>query len=188
MNFFSIKEFFYKLNTIGFILLLLPLVVFVLLYTRSIEPGMDAGREAQAYALLGTFVGIIVLILTIVHLLIQIRLKKMQSFLELAKKMDGYFVLMVVRSSAYTAGLLLLALGFHLTTSMIFTGTFLAIVLVVIVQWPRPVSFCRQLNLRGSERDMVLHNRDLPSSYAKKSPDRKKWWKLFLPQSRRGAK
>ena len=179
MNFFSIKEFFYKLNTIGFILLLLPLVVFVLLYTRSIEPGMDADREAQAYSLLGTFIGIIVLLLTIVHWLIQIRLRKMRSFLELAKKMDEYFVLMIVRSSTYTAGLLLLALGFHLTTSMVFTGTFLAIILVVIVQWPRPVVFCRQLDLRGSERDMVLHNRDLPPAYRKKNAEKKKWWKPF---------
>ena len=185
MNFFSIKEFFYKLNTIGFILLLLPLVVFVLLYTRSIEPQIDAGKEAQAFVLLGSFVGIIVSVLTIVHLLIQIRLKKMQSFLELAKKMDEYFVLMVVRSSAYTAGLLLLALGFHLTTSMVFTGTFLVIVLVVIAQWPRPLSFCRQLDLKGVERDMVLYNHDLPPSYTKKSTGKKKWWKSFQAPKRK---
>ena len=174
MNFFSIKEFFYKLNTIGFILLLLPLVVFILLYFRTVGSELIVTDPQQNKALLAVLVGIFVLALTIVHWLWRIRMRKMRLMLELANKMDGYFWLVLIRNAAYAGCSLLMASGFFLTANILFTGFFVLIMLVALGQWPRPSSFCKLLDLRGSERDMVMNDRDLPGKFPKKNPPTRK--------------
>ena len=161
MNFFSVKEFFYKLNTIGFILLLLPLVVFVFLhfYTLATSPAIvDTDQLAVLFLVLCSMVAIV---LTIVHLLWRERMKRLKGLNELARKMDGYFVLFVLRNGAYAAGSLVMSAGFYLTGSVYFTGAFLFLLLALVIQWPRPVNFCNAFGLRGPERDLVLYNRDL---------------------------
>ncbi len=161
MNFFSVKEFFYKLNTIGFILLLLPLGLFVFLhyYTLDTSPAIvDADQLAVLFVVLCS---VVIIVLTIVHWLRRERMRRLKTLNELAKKMDGYFVLFVVRNGAYAAGSLLMAIGYYLTHSVYFTGAFLVILLALVAQWPRPYVFCKDFELRGPERDLVLHNRDL---------------------------
>lgn len=161
MIFFSIKEFFYKLNTIGFILLLLPLIVFVYLYLYAIETDHAIIEGGDQNKLLVIFVFVLLLDLTIVHLLWIMRIKKLKRLPELAKRMDGYFVLVLVRSVAYTLACLMMGVGFFLTESIYFTGLFIMIILLLMVQWPTPTRFSNQLDLHGSEREMVLNNLDL---------------------------
>lgn len=168
MNFFSIKEFFYKLNTIGFILLLLPLVAFVYLYFRAASSQPAIVDAAESQLLLIVLILILVCDLTIVHLLWRARLNSAKSFQELAKKMDRYFMLVVMRNGAYAIGSLLMAFGYFLTESDYFTGTFLVIMILVVFQWPRAVTFCDHLDLRGSDREMVLDNRDLTQRKVRK--------------------
>ncbi len=168
MNFFSVKEFFYKLNTIGFILLLLPLVLFVLLhfYTFGTDPAI--GDDDQLTVLFLVLCSVVAIVLTIVHLLWRARMKRLITLSELARKMDGYFVLFVVRNGAYAAGSLLMAGGFYLTHNAYFTGVFLVMLLALVAQWPRPRMFCNAFGLRGPERDLILNNRDLYRKSARK--------------------
>ena len=84
MHFLSVKEFFYKVNTIGFILLLLPLVVFIFLYYRSIDVETIVADESQTFMLLAIFTGIFIADLTIVHWVWSYRLGKMKLMPELA--------------------------------------------------------------------------------------------------------
>lgn len=168
MIFFSIREFFYKLNTIGFILLLLPLIVFVYLYLHAIETDPTIMEEGDRTMLLVLFIFVLLIDLTIVHLLWILRIKKLKGFLELSKKMDGYFVLVLVRSVAYSLACLMMGIGFFLTESIYFTGLFILIILLLMLQWPSAFKFSNQLDLRGSERDMVLNNRDLVRRGAKR--------------------
>lgn len=160
MIFFSIREFFYKLNTIGFILLLMPMVVFVLLYSHAITADPIIVEAREQTELWVVFIFFILIDLTIVHLLWVVGIRKMKGLNELATKMDRYFVLVLVRNGGYATGCLIMALGFFLTQSAYFTGMFLLIMLTVSFQWPTASRFARQLGLRGADLDMVLNNLD----------------------------
>jgi len=161
MNFLSVKEFFYKVNTIGFILLLLPVIVFLYIHVDALKsfPTIDdAYRNTVLLALCYAFV---LAILTVVNLAWRSRIKHMSSYNELSRKMEGYFVLFVLRNGAYAASLLLVSAGYYLTHNIYFSAGFLAVLLLKIAQWPTPVRFCNAFGLKGAERDLILHNRDL---------------------------
>lgn len=104
---------------------------------------------------------VVIVDLTIVHWLWWVKMNRLKRLPELARKMDGYFRMVIVKNAAYALSALMMALGFFMTESMYFTGMFLLLALTLIMQWPRPASFCDHLGLRGSERDLVINNRDL---------------------------
>jgi hypothetical protein len=161
MNFFSVKEYFYKVNTIGFILLLLPVIVFLYIHVdalQSIPAVTEVGQKNLLLIFVTAFVGVI---LTVVNLVWRARISAMRSQGELSRKMEGYFVLFVIRNGAYAATLLLVSAGYYVTHSIYFTGVFFVIVLLLIAQWPGPARFCLAFELKGAERDLILHNQDL---------------------------
>jgi hypothetical protein len=161
MKFHSIKEYFYKLTTIGFILLLPPFFAFIFLYNymmtnRPVYPGQ------RVEVILLSFGSVIFLLaLTTVHWVYYQRLARLKKLIELAGKMDGYYSISVMRMSVYCACGLLAAIGFYLTASSLFTGLFVLVLAIGVLQWPSPSSFCRTLKLRGAERDMIIHGRDI---------------------------
>lgn len=161
MNFFSAKEYFYKVNTIGFILLLLPVIVFLYIHVDALQSFpvvSDLPRKNQLFILISAMV---VTILTVVNLLWRSRIDRMRALGELSKKMEGYFVLFVMRNGAYAASLLLISAGYYLTHSIYFTGIYFIVLLLIISQWPGPARFCLAFDLKGPERDLILHNQDL---------------------------
>jgi len=162
MNFLSVKEFFYKINTIGFILLLMSVLVFVFLHYFTLDRFPDIYETQAQIVLLEVLVAVAVVGLTSVHWLCRIRMQRLRSQAELAKKMDGYFVLVVIRHGAYVVASMIMAAGYYLTHSAYFTGSFIVMVLVLLAQWPGPARFCLAFRLRGPDRDLVMHNQDLP--------------------------
>lgn len=169
MNFLSVKEFFYKVNTIGFILLLLPVIVFLYIHIDALKtfPIVDGAYETNLLLTLSS--AMVATILTVVNLIWRARIKHMKSYAELSRKMEGYFVLFVLRNSSYAASLLLTAAGYYFTHNIFFSGVFLVVVVVLIAQWPGPARFCGAFELKGAERDLILHNQDLVKRPGKKS-------------------
>ena len=161
MKFQSIKEYFYKLTTIGFILLLLPLVVFIFLYYYLGNQEQAITDQQSEILLISALVIIFLITLTIVHWLYNIRVRRLRKLIELAMKMDGFFSLTFLKLSTYCTCGLISSVGFYLTANSMFTGLFILIAIAAVIQWPSPSSFCRRMNLRGPERDMVLNNLDL---------------------------
>ena len=161
MKFQSIKEYFYKLTTIGFILLLLPLVVFIFLYYYLGNQEQAITDQQSEILLLSALVIIFLITLTIVHWLYNVRVRRLKKRSELAMKMDGFYSLTFLKLSTYCACGLIASVGFYLTANSMFTGLFILIAIAAVIQWPSPSSFCRRMDLRGAERDMVLNNRDL---------------------------
>ena len=168
MKFQSIKEYFYKLNTIGFILLLIPLALFIFLYYYAIRHNPPVRDEPTAFVLLISFSAIGVIEIITVGLLWNARINKIRKYNELASRMDGYFSLMLLKMAIYCGCFLMMAAGYFLTGNSLFTALFLVVGILLIFQWPSPSSFCRHFNLQGSERDMVIHNRDLYARNRKK--------------------
>lgn len=161
MKFLSIKEYFYKINTIGFILLLVPLLLYIFLYMQSAERMPLISSEESILILLGGTILVFAIDLTIVQMILAMRIKKYLKRVELAGRMDGYFYIAIIRMATYCGGALLTAVGFYLTSSSYFVAVFLMIDIMGILQWPTPAAFCSAFKLDGSEREMVLFNRDL---------------------------
>ncbi len=160
MKFLSIKEYFYKLNTIGFILLLLPLLVFIFLYYW-----LEYHRPLMAYyeskfTLLQVAIIASLLILTGVYWVGRIRMNRLRKLIELARKMDGYYAITLLKMAGYCGCSLLMATGFFLTGDSWYTATFIIIAVSMAFQWPSRARFCRTFDLRGGERDMIMNNRD----------------------------
>src|SRR6185436_8241317 len=161
MKFLSIKEFFYKLNTIGFTLLLVPILAFIFLYYMPMQSDPIITDPATVVTILGAIVFFFVVDLTVVRWIWGARMRKLRMLLELAAKMDGYYRLVLLRKGSYCGFSLLLAIGFYLTANPGFTIMLLLIVVVSFLEWPSPTAFCRQFELDGNERDMVLKNLDM---------------------------
>lgn len=161
MKFLSTKEFFYKLNTIGFILLLAPLGAFIFLYLTSVsrEPVFSDPLIINWVAV--AVAAIFATDLTIVHWYLKMRLQTCRKRAELASRLDGWFPIQVVRMATYCGGGLLAAVGYYLTGSLWFTLIFFVIELAGILQWPTQATFCKEFELQGMEREMVMYGRDV---------------------------
>jgi hypothetical protein len=169
MKFLSINEFFYKLNTIGFILLLLPLVTFIFLFLRT-EHGPFYFTEPDGVK--GLVIGasvIFLAILTIVHLRKKTKVRELKSLIELSRKMDGYGEIFFFRMYLYSFTSFLSVLGFFLTGSSYFTSLLLLIVVVSAGQWPFRSSFCKLLELNRNETEMVLKGSDVVDKKKKRA-------------------
>ncbi len=161
MKFLSIKEYFYKLNTIGFILLLLPIVVFIFLYYWTVHhPPLFASHE-DMIIILSVLLTLLLVELMVFHLWWGKKIKRLKNVNELAKKMEGYFTLTLLKMSVYCSCSVLISAGFFLTANSGFTAVFVVVVMATAVQWPTPASFCRHLALGKNERDMMINNLDL---------------------------
>ncbi len=161
MKFLSIKEYFYKLNTIGFILLLLPLLAFIFLYLWMLKnAAMLPDPETESTLLIVSII-IFFVDLTTVNLLWRMRLKRLNALIELAKKMDGYYTLTILKMAVYCGYSLMMAAGFFLTGSAWFTGLFILTSVLLVLQWPSPSSFCKYYTLRNDERDMIMRGTDV---------------------------
>jgi hypothetical protein len=161
MKFLSIKEYFYKLNTIGFILLLLPIGLFIFLYFDQITHPPMVDDKSHILIAGEVVLAIVTIVLTTVHWLWAVRIKRLKKVIELAMKMDRYFLLMLLKLIAYSGCTFLSAAGFYLTGHPGFTAGFVLLLIAIAFQWPSPASFCRHLSLGRIESDMVMKNQDL---------------------------
>ncbi len=160
MKFLSVKEYFYKLNTIGFIVLLLPTGAFAFLYYRSLTTWPPMADPSGVVTNLIAVALIVFADLTIVHLWYMFKLSRLRSLIEISRKMDGYFSMTVTKMIVYCFTCLVAAAAFFLTGSEWFSGLFIALEIALIIQWPSRKSFCSKFALRNDEKAMIMQNVD----------------------------
>ncbi|GAB1446972.1 MAG: hypothetical protein KF860_00425 [Cyclobacteriaceae bacterium] len=162
MKFSSIKEYFYKLNNICYVITLIPLGVFIFLYLKMQKGEIYAAIQEQQQILTVQLAVFVLggLILTIVHLVVKKKLKVHSRELGLGNKMDRYFYLSLNRIVMGALVSILVAGGLWLTGSEIFSVYFLGILLWMASQWPTPKRMCTELLLKGDEKEMVLYKRE----------------------------
>ena len=162
MNFSSLKEYFYKLGNRCYLLVLLPLAVFIYLFrqlmTRQIGPIIQ--DEPLADIIILTLCVFSLVNLTTVHGVSVQRLKKYAAELGLGRKLDRYHEIVLFRIAASSASSLMMAVGLLLTGSELFGVLFMGILLWTLFQWPTSKKACRDLQLKGDEYEMVLYKKD----------------------------
>ena len=154
MEFITITQYFNKLQAALFLLLLVPLLVFIALY--FVEDGTLPDSHWE-YSIISAAV----LTNWLVTMIISAKkIKSARNEQGLGAKLEKYFGITVVRFSFLSAGNLLLAVGLYLTGSDAFTALYVAGLVLSAILWPTGKRVSKDLKLRGDEREMVYFKRD----------------------------
>ncbi|MBL7842357.1 MAG: hypothetical protein KF846_14670 [Cyclobacteriaceae bacterium] len=161
MNFHSIGQYFYKLYSILFVLLLVPLVAFIFLY-QALRTELVLVVDLSKYQQQITYVvgGVVISVWLVAYFIFVTRLQPMQKIFSLGERLSKYATLTIVRSVLFSIGLLLLAIGYFFSENQWLTIGFITSLLLPVLFWPIPSRVCRHLKLKGDERMMVLYKMD----------------------------
>lgn len=155
MDFFTIAQYFNKLNSVLFLMMMVPLLGFITIY---FFPNPSAVGPWNA-----TVVGIFLLvalgwIMTKIHF--DKKIKSARNAQGLGAKLDHYFQITIVRFGFLSGLWLLLALGLYLSDNDIFAVVYFAGLGLSAAHWPTAGKACRDLKLKGDEREMVYFKKD----------------------------
>ena len=158
MNFSSLKEYFYRLYNTCLLRLLLPMGLFLLIYYLSLSGLISPyiTQEGLIDFLSYTYLVLIIISLTIVHLVIYKRLKVISETVGLGDKLDLYHSVVKLRMKTVVGISLFNAAGLLFTGHSWFSIYFGGMILWSVLQWPTPRKVSNQLRLRGDERTMVM--------------------------------
>jgi len=157
MEFATIKEYFYKLQTALFLTLLVPLVIFLVLYSTT-----DTGlvEKEQSISVISFLLFLMAFDALIGLILFRIKLKRIRELSTLRGRLQHYYSLTIVRSYINIITCIMPALAFFLTAEPLLVFVFGGVLILFSLQWPRPGKVCRDLQLKGDEREMVLYKKD----------------------------
>lgn len=162
MNFASLREYFYKLANRCYLLVLLPLAIFIYIYQQIESKRVTAFIQDEKLVDVAIIVllSMAVINLTTVHWLSRKRLKKYAGEIGLGNKLDRYYEIVMLRLKGCCASSLMTAVGLLLTESPLFGIFFLLILAWTLLQWPSSRRACRDLQLKGDEYEMVYYKKD----------------------------
>jgi hypothetical protein len=155
MTFITITQYFNKLQSALYILLIVPLLVFIALYVYM--SGKPADPREAYYIIIPSAVLLDWVVATI---LFNKKIKSTRKAQGLGAKLDKYFRLTIVRYSFLSSGSLLLAAGLYLSGSDVFSALYLVMLVLSAVHWPSAAKVSRDLKLRGDERQMVYFKKE----------------------------
>lgn len=161
MNYHSLNQYFYKLYARLFMLALVPIGVFIFLYKASetnwltntkldIEPEMIV-YAAAAIAFMDWLMALLIM---------YVGLKRVRKEVSLGERLSRYANLTTVRSALFSSGMLILAIGYHLSQHQWLTIGFMVSLILPAIFWPVPGRVCYDLRLKGDERMMILYKMD----------------------------
>lgn len=155
MKFFTIAQYFNKLNSVLFLLLMVPLLGFIAIY---FFPNSSADGQWNA-----TVIGILVFVVMgwiLTKIRFDKKIKSVRNAQGLGAKLDNYFEITVVRYSLFSGGSLLLALGLYVSDNDVFVVIYFAGLVLSALHWPTSGKACKDLKLKGDEREMVYFKKD----------------------------
>ena len=157
MQWITIGQYFYKLYSVVLLILLVPIAAFIFLYWQPI--GNDA---QQALVLENAFPPLVIALISwlLMFFFYNKKIKSIRNDQGLRLKLEKYFRLTIVRYILGVLGTLALAYGFYVTGDNRFTGIFVAGLVMLGLLWPTSSKVCRDLKLRGDEREMVYFKKD----------------------------
>jgi len=157
MEFATIKEYFYKLQTALFLTLLIPLVVFLVLYSNTSQ-GIIA--EEQSFTIISFLLFLMAFDALIGLVLFRIKIKTIREQSTLRSRLQQYYSLTIVRSCINIVACTMPSLAFFLTGDTQLVFVFAGVLVLSFLQWPGPGKVCRDLRLKGDEREMILYKKD----------------------------
>lgn len=158
MKFGSVKEYFYKLNSRGYQLMMVPFILFIFFYAQSILNlnSFVVLSQENSYLLFKSLSSISMIVLTIVQLAANRKARMIGSEVGLGIKLEKLGTLLTRKMMIMALTVMMMPLALLFTGDNYFSLAFGVLVLWFFLQWPTPDRVCRLLNLRGDEREMVI--------------------------------
>jgi hypothetical protein len=138
------------------LILLIPIFAFILIYL-VLSPQTSSQQSIQ---LLIISLAVVLCAWSIVFVFFFKKIKSIRNHQGLGLKLEEYFSLTIVRYILITFACLVLATGFYFTNDNLYTGIFVANLILAGVIWPTAPKICKDLKLRGDEREMVYYKKD----------------------------
>ncbi len=162
MKYNSVPEYFYKLHSRLYALLLIPLLTFVALYWKM-KTGDIKGLSQDTgfnYIILLVVIFIVLVDWVASFLIFRRNIKSILTLGSLGDRLDRYYRFTLFRFLFMMSGLISLAIGFYLTEDKYFTILFAASLTGLAFFWPTSAKVCDDLNLKGDERKLILYKLD----------------------------
>jgi hypothetical protein len=158
MKFSSIKEYFYKLQSRCYALLLLSLCFMIGFYLIKHFIITDFKiQDEETKFLVRIILPMIGLVeLTSVHLLTLFQFQKVRKIPSLGDRLDQCATLATIRMAVGVTTCLIMIVGLALTESEMFVALFALCLLFIFLQRLNPDKICNQLQLKGDERQLIL--------------------------------
>jgi hypothetical protein len=161
MKFNSVKEYFLKLNNTGYQLMMIPLILFIYFYTQSyFYDSQPLIEQRLGDYLLWVFIGLSIVVLTIVQIQTTKKANRIASEVGLGIKLEKLGSVLIVRMVWKAVITLLMPLGLVATGNQLFSVLFGITLAWFFLQWPTPGRIANLLKLRGDEREMVMSRGD----------------------------
>jgi hypothetical protein len=155
MEFFTISQYFTKLHIRLLMIILVLIIAFVSAYfLTAFDP------EPQPWLSYTQMTAIISGVWLIVFVYYLKKIKSIAKDQGLGLKLTKFFYLTIVRYIIIAFGCLFLLYSFYRTKDDVVTGMFVINLALMGALWPTSAKVCRDLKLRGDEREMVFYKKD----------------------------
>jgi hypothetical protein len=158
MKFGTVREYFSKLNTVGFQLMMMPLILFIVYYSQWIIQMPELvkfSKETSAVLLIG-IVSFCIAMLVIVQVSTKKKANKIAKEIGLGIKLEKLGSALKSKMIALSSLILLMPLMLLFTDEGYFAIAFGVLSLWYFLQWPTPGRVAQLLKLRGDEKTMVI--------------------------------
>ncbi len=162
MKFGTVREYFSKLYTMGFQLMMLPLVLFIIYYAQWIitMPELVKFDQEISSALFLSMSCLCITVLIVVQFITKKRANGIAREVGLGIKLEKMGSVLKVKMATLSAMILLMPLMLLFTDENYFAISFGVLSLWYFLQWPTPGRVSRLLKLRGDEKTMVITRGD----------------------------
>jgi hypothetical protein len=155
MEYFTIGQYFNKLNIRLLLIILLLLLGFIIAYLQSATPSEPV--TWLSFPQTATIVGADWFIMFVYYLK---KIKSIANDQGLGLKLTKFFYLTIVRFIMIALACVFLLYGFYLTKDDKLTGLFVINLALMGVLWPTSKKVTNDLRLKGDEREMVYYKKD----------------------------
>jgi hypothetical protein len=154
MKYQSVGEYFYKMYSVLFLYLLIPMlalggVYWANRYFLSIDP---ASRDL----ILGALITVVVLDWLMAWVWFNQAVKGLLTLVSLGERLQRYFKLMLIRFSIFAVGLFMLVAAYAISGNRLAALAFGLHLVLALLIWPFPSRVVQHLKLKGNERELVL--------------------------------
>lgn len=160
MNFNSLQEYFYKIQTVLFLLILTPLITFTTVIVQPFNNHRIIALNKTQSLVTAVAIGVASFMIYLIALIIfRKSVKKIAKQVGLSLKLERYYAATFLKYTMGAVCCLLLVAGFFLTGHFMYTVCFGLMLLLFLISWPWPSKVCRDLKLKGDEREMVFYKK-----------------------------
>jgi hypothetical protein len=157
MKFNSVKEYFYKLNSVAYQLMMIPMILFILYYAQPLVDLTFLKVDVTITYLIGIVIAsVIVAALTIVQIYVWRKASSIALNVGLGIKLEKLGTLLLTKMKLLAAISCLMPLALLFTANNYFTLGFAFLLCWYFIQWPAPGRVCRLLKLKGDERELII--------------------------------